>query len=143
MKNCNLFSVLGVILVLAFVFTGSAMADPDEKKRKENGSELDINSDEKKKKKNGSKLDIETLPLSDHFFILPIEDIENLTIEEDNYRLKIGAAPANPAALSRVQVSQLRSNRSSAGTVVFTWMTKSETENAGFIVNPVINYTLL
>ena len=138
--------------MLAFVFAGSAIADADEKKKKkirnsldigsekekkkENSSELDnsldIGSEKEKKKENGSELDIETRPLSNLVFILPIEDIENLTIEENVSSLNIGEAPANPAALSRVQVSQLRPSRSSVGTVVFTWITKTETENAGF-----------
>ena len=91
MKNYNLFSVLGVILVLAFVFTGSAIADPDGGKKQ----------DEEKSEGKHSK------PPNTN-------------------------APAKPAALSRVQISQLQPSRSSAGTVVFTWTTKSEMENAGF-----------
>lgn len=82
--------------MLAFVFTGSAMADPDEEKKREK----DFNDLDK----------LPTEPAAPGF----------------------GNAPANPTALSRVQVSQLRPSRSSAGTVVFTWITKSEIENAGF-----------
>ena len=128
MKNYNLFSVLGVILVLAFVFTGSAMADPD-------------GEEKKKKEKNDSERDIDNAPFLEDFSIISIEeDIENLSIEGikrlrikgNNAKPAFGKAPVNPTALSRVQVSQLRPSRSSAGTVVFTWITKSETENAGF-----------
>ena len=149
MKNYNLFSVLGVILVLGFVFTGisisdsdeidnlTAISDPDEIDNLTAISDPDDEED---------PTPISTLDEIDNLTtISELDEIDNLTAIYEFDKIKnekkdskppdnrsSGKAPAKPAALSQIQVSQLRPSRSSAGTVVFTWTTKLEIENAGF-----------
>ena len=162
MNNYNLFSVLGVILVLAFVFTGIAIADPDE----EIDSPAIADPDEEKKQKDLSKPPDDgpdgnasansagrlRIPVSQYGIAIadPDEEKKQKTLSKppddgsdgnasanSARRLRVpvsqyGNAPAKPAAGLRVKVSQFRPSRSSAGTVVFTWTTKSEIESAGF-----------
>ena len=154
MKNYNLFSVLGVMLVLGFVFTCisisdsdeldnlTAISDPDDEEDLTPISTLDelenhllnsdpdeINPDELEKRILNSDPD----ELEKRILISELDELENEKKDSkppDNR--SSGKAPAKPAALSQIQVSQLRPSRSSAGTVVFTWTTKLEIENAGF-----------